>query len=107
MGSGSTDTCSTMGGGPSKAQDATDKGKSEKQRIPVVEEAFVQKIAYKCGVTEEELEKKKEVYLDHLSGDPTLKFQVSFKNSVKKAPINTQTISLKNLALKNILNVGI
>ena len=66
-----------MGGGHSKAQDATDKGRPEKQRIPIVEEAFVQKIAYKCGVTEEELEKKKEIYLDHLSGDPTLKFQVS------------------------------
>jgi len=43
--------------------------------VPIVEEVFVKKIAYKCGVTEEELEKKKETYLDHLQEDPTLGFQ--------------------------------
>ena len=46
-------------------------------RVPAVEEIYVQKIAYKCGVSEEELEKKKEAYLSHASGDPTLGFQVS------------------------------
>ena len=45
--------------------------------MPAVEEIYVQKIAYKCGVSEEELEKKKEAYLSHASGDPTLGFQVS------------------------------
>jgi hypothetical protein len=49
-------------------------------RQPVIEDVFVQKIAYKCGVTEEELEKKKEAYMDHLSGDPTLGFQVDMTN---------------------------
>lgn len=40
-----------------------------------MEEVFVQRIAYRCGVTEEELEKKKVAYLDHLSTDPTLSFK--------------------------------
>jgi len=43
-------------------------------RIPVVEEVFVQRIAYRCGVSDEELERKKKVYLDHLKQDPTLGF---------------------------------
>jgi len=43
-------------------------------RIPVVEEVFVQRIAYRCGVSEEELEQKKKLYLDHLKKDPTLGF---------------------------------
>merc|ERR1712243_490578 len=49
---------------------------TDKKRVPVVEEEFVQRMAYKCGVTGEELEKKKETYLDRMAKDPTLGFEV-------------------------------
>eukprot|EP00092_Neocalanus_flemingeri_P044437 GFUD01049281.1.p1 GENE.GFUD01049281.1~~GFUD01049281.1.p1 ORF type:complete len:225 (-),score=70.94 GFUD01049281.1:143-817(-) len=55
------------------------KGQSDKgspgKNIPVVEEVFVQKIAYKCGVSDEELKEKKEIYLQHVDDDPTLGFE--------------------------------
>ena len=46
-----------------------------KKQLVEVEEAFVQKIAYKCGVTEEELSAKKEVFREHAGSDPTLGFE--------------------------------
>jgi len=59
-----------QGGTQPRVQVATDK-----KRVPVVEEEFVQRMAYKCGVTGEELEKKKETYLDRMAKDPTLGFE--------------------------------
>jgi len=63
---------------PSKSQDTTDdasaKSKDKKQLVPV-EEVFVQKIAYKCGVTDEELNAKKEVFQQHAGGDPMIGFE--------------------------------
>ena len=54
------------------------KGKANKgspaKKLPEVEEVFVQKIAYKCGVTDDELNAKKETYLQHVDDDPTLGF---------------------------------
>ena len=44
-----------------KVPDETDHARPKKQLVEV-EEVFVQKIAYKCGVTEEELSAKKEVF---------------------------------------------
>ena len=32
-------------------------------------------MAYKCGVTDKELNEKKETYLQHADEDPTLKFE--------------------------------
>lgn len=50
--------------------DMTDKGTQhskgatkKNKKLPEVEEIFVQKIAYKCGVSQDELEAKKETYL--------------------------------------------
>merc|ERR1712212_964720 len=65
------------------SSDTTDhhnkEGKDDKdshaKKLPVVEEVFVQKMAYKCGVTDEELNEKKETYLQHADEDPTLKFE--------------------------------
>ena len=57
--------------GKSQSKDKTDKVADEtdharpadtKKQLVEVEEVFVQKIAYKCGVTEEELSAKKEVF---------------------------------------------
>merc|ERR1712106_351311 len=54
-------------------------GKDDKsspgKKLVEVEEVFVQKIAYKCGVTDEELNAKKETYLKHVEKDPTLGFE--------------------------------
>ena len=54
---------------------------NSKKQLVEVEEVFVQKIAYKCGVTEEELSAKKEVFREHAGtgSDPTLGFE-EFKN---------------------------
>ena len=48
---------------------------SPAKKLPEVEEVFVQKIAYKCGVTDKELNEKKETYLQHVDDDPTLGFE--------------------------------
>ena len=47
-----------------KVADETDHARpaDNKKQLVEVEEVFVQKIAYKCGVTEEELSAKKEVF---------------------------------------------
>ena len=56
-----------MGKTQSKSGDSGDgrlrDRKKDKERGEVVEEMFVQKIAYKCGVSEEQLEAKKETYM--------------------------------------------
>ena len=60
----------------SKSEDVTDRAKTSdgsKKKVEV-EEVFVQKIAYKCGVTDEELNAKKEVFKQHAGGDPTVGF---------------------------------
>merc|ERR1712212_1246184 len=65
------------------SSDTTDhynkEGKDDKdshaKKLPVVEEVFLQKMAYKCGVTDKELKEKKETYLQHADEDPTLKFE--------------------------------
>ena len=47
--------------------DAVDGGKAGRAGKREVEEVFVEKIAYKCGVSEAELEQKKEVsYCVHI-----------------------------------------
>ena len=56
-----------------KGDDKPAKGSPKK--LPEVEEVFVQKIAYKCGVSAEELNEKKETYLQHVDEDPTLGFE--------------------------------
>ena len=48
--------------------------KDDKKRVEV-EEVFVQKIAYKCGVTDDELNAKKEVFQQHAGGDPMIGFE--------------------------------
>jgi len=53
------------------AVDTPDRGKAKVE----VEEVFVQKIAYKCGVTEAELSAKKEVFQQHSAGDTTIGFE--------------------------------
>merc|ERR1719225_1274214 len=58
---------------------AQSKDSKDKKELVEVEEVFVQKIAYKCGVTEEELSAKKEVFQQHAGGDPTIGFE-EFKN---------------------------
>merc|ERR1711962_1922212 len=86
---GYTTTTTTMGvnqSTPGASSDTPDRGvqggtqprvqvATDKKRVPVVEEEFVQRMAYKCGVTGEELEKKKETYLDRMAKDPTLGFE--------------------------------
>ena len=78
------DTADNMGKTQSRvSSDSTDhhnkEGKDDKdshaKKLPVVEEVFVQKMAYKCGVTDKELSEKKETYLQHADEDPTLKFE--------------------------------
>ena len=69
-----------MGKAQSKdSKDETDRARADKKELVEVEEVFVQKIAYKCGVTEEELSAKKEVFQQHAGGDPTIGFE-EFKN---------------------------
>ena len=74
----------TQSKGSTVAEDSPDhqhtkKGKDAKgspaKKLPEIEEVFVQKIAYKCGVTDEELNAKKEAYLQHVDEDPTLGFE--------------------------------
>ena len=73
----------TQSKGSTASKDSPDhhhhkKGKASKgkpsKKLPVIEEVFVQKIAYKCGVTDDELNAKKETYLQHVEEDPTLGF---------------------------------
>merc|ERR1711973_94144 len=56
---------------------------NDRGRIPIVEEVFVQRIAFRCGVSDEELDRKKKAYLDHLKEDPTLGFS-EFKSLYKE-----------------------
>jgi len=59
------------------SKDVTDnkvKGKYE-NRLPVVEEMFVQDIAYKCGVGKNELDAKKETYLQRVEKNPKVGFE--------------------------------
>jgi len=70
-----------MGKSQSKGVDSVDGkggkekiGKKDKKQVEV-EEVFVQKIAYKCGVTKDQLEAKKETYLQHAETDPSLGFE--------------------------------
>merc|ERR1711962_640025 len=77
-----------MGDTQSKSADRGEGTKPEHNqndgdRIPVVEEVFVQRIAYRCGVSDEELDRKKKAYLDHLKEDPTLGFS-EFKSLYKE-----------------------
>ena len=62
-----------------KCEDETDcarpKSSENKKGLVEVEEVFVQKIAYKCGVTDEELNAKKEVFQQHAGGDPMIGFE--------------------------------
>ena len=57
--------------GANQSRDKTD----NKNNKVEVEEIFVQKIAYKCGVTEQELDNKREKFKQHAGTDPTLGFQ--------------------------------
>ena len=56
--------------GANQSRDKADTKKKE-----AVEEVFVQKIAYKCGVTDEELDNKREKFQHHAGSDPTLGFE--------------------------------
>ena len=55
--------------GANQSRDKADTKKKE-----AVEEVFVQKIAYKCGVTDKELENKREKF-QQAGSDPTLGFE--------------------------------
>ena len=62
--------------GANLSRDKTDEVKVDTKKKKVeVEEIFVQKIAYKCGVTEEELDTKREKFKQHAGSDPTLGFE--------------------------------
>ena len=62
--------------GANQSRDKTDEVKVDTKKKKVeVEEIFVQKIAYKCGVTEEELDTKREKFKQHAGSDPTLGFE--------------------------------
>merc|ERR1711953_447195 len=52
-----------------------DQADSRQEKKVAVEEIFVQKIAYKCGVTEQELDTKREKFQKHAGSDPTLGFE--------------------------------
>ena len=59
----------------SKDVEKTSEDDVDGRMLPAVEETFVQKVAYKCGVSAEELNDKKEVYLQHQEEDPSLGFE--------------------------------
>merc|ERR1711892_674636 len=40
------------------------------ERLPVVEEVFVKEVAYKCGITKDEVDTKKVAYLHHVKKNP-------------------------------------
>jgi len=62
--------------GANQSRDKTDSAQADTKKNKVaVEEIFVQKIAYKCGVTDEELDTKREKFQQHAGSDPTLGFQ--------------------------------
>merc|ERR1712203_1241128 len=62
--------------GANQSRDKTDSAQVDtKKKKEAVEEIFVQKIAYKCGVTEEELDTKREKFQQHAGSDPTLGFE--------------------------------
>merc|ERR1712045_74437 len=62
--------------GANQSRDKTDSAQVDtKNKKEAVEEIFVQKIAYKCGVTEEELDTKREKFQQHAGSDPTLGFE--------------------------------
>merc|ERR1711874_170150 len=57
------------------ANQSRDQADSRQEKKVAVEEIFVQKIAYKCGVTEQELDTKREKFQQHAGSDPTLGFE--------------------------------
>jgi len=62
--------------GANQSRDKNDSAQLDtKKKKVAVEEIFVQKIAYKCGVTEEELDTKREKFKEHAGSDPTLGFE--------------------------------
>jgi len=62
--------------GANQSRDKNDSAQLDtKKKKVAVEEIFVQKIAYKCGVTEEELDTKREKFKQHAGSDPTLGFE--------------------------------
>ena len=65
--------------GATQSRDNTDAaqaaGDTKQKKRVAVEEIFVQKIAYKCGVTDEELDTKREKFQQHAGSDPTLGFR--------------------------------
>ena len=62
--------------GANQSRDKNDSAQLDtKKKKVAVEEIFVQKIAYKCGVTDEELDTKWEKFQQHAGSDPTLGFQ--------------------------------
>jgi len=56
--------------------------KVKTERLPVVEEMFVQKVAYKCGITKVEQDTKKTEYLNHVQKNPERGFE-DFTNLYK------------------------
>ena len=67
--------------GANTSRDKADTAGAGKQQKVEVEEVFVQKIAYKCGVTDKELENKREKF-QQAGSDPTLGFE-EFKSLYK------------------------
>ena len=65
--------------GATQSRDNTDAaqaaGDTKQKKKVAVEEIFVQKIAYKCGVTDQELHTKREKFQHHAGSDPTLGFE--------------------------------
>merc|ERR1712087_927988 len=62
--------------GAVQSRDKTDSVQADtKKKKVAVEEIFVQKIAYKCGLTDEELDTKREKFQQHAGSDPTLGFE--------------------------------
>jgi len=69
-----------MGKSQSKSVDSVDGkvGRKDKKHLPrkeIQEEVFVQKIAYKCGVSKDQLEAKKETYIKHAETNPSLGYE--------------------------------
>ena len=67
--------------GANTSRDKADAAGAGKKQKVEVEEVFVQKIAYKCGVTDKELENKREKF-QQAGSDPTLGFE-EFKSLYK------------------------
>ena len=61
--------------GASQSRDKADSKVVDNKNKVAVEEVFVQKIAYKCGVTDEELDNKREKFQQQAGSDPTLGFE--------------------------------